>query len=247
MILNVLLATIIGAFVGKLMAIFVHHLPLVLLEGCNEGREPRNIFTWYFQEPFSLRLQHPIGLKMILLECGIALLFGLTVLIFGLNLFVFFVLIITCLLICCFITDYEHGILPDQFTLALIWVGLIGSLNPIFVLPREAIIGAVGGYGIFWLLNFSYRYFRGFDGMFPGDFKLNAGIGASVGVKWMILILVLSAILLVVITLIQIFLRNKTFQTADLYKEVPYACFASVVTIGALYLLLSGANLDSYF
>lgn len=268
-ILNALLAAVIGAFVGKFMAMTVHFLPQILLEGCDKGREPNDIFTWYFRKPFCWHCQHPLAwsehipiigyllqqgrcshcqkpleLKIIVLEIGIALLFGISTLFFPIDFSLLFVLCASCLLICCFITDYEYGILPDQITLTLVWLGLIASLRPVFISSQEAIIGAVCGYGIFWLLNLIYRYFRKFEGMFPGDFKLNAGIGACVGIKLLLPILLISFVLMLVVTLIKVFYTQKVTDTGHLvtsylYKEIAYACFTTIVAFIALFLLLS--------
>jgi leader peptidase (prepilin peptidase)/N-methyltransferase len=258
-------AAVIGAYAGKFMALAVNYLPQILLEGCDKGRIPRDIIKYFFQSPRCLNCQqsitwmenvpivgyrlmqgkcphchYPIGLQTFALELGTALLFGFTVLLFGVNPPVIFVLIVSCLLICCFLTDFEQGILPDQFTLSLIWVGLIASLIPIFVTPQEAIVGAVIGYGLFWAINVFYRSLRHFDGMFPGDFKLNAGIGACLGIKLLMTVLLLSFFLLIAVAVFR-FLWSKTIPNAsDLHKEVAYACYVTIVAFVAIYFKLAG-------
>lgn len=237
LLLNTLLVAIIGFYVGRFMAMTIHYLPLILLEGCDQGREPRDIFTWFFQK------NHPMNFRVLPFQWGVAALFGLSTLIFGVSVPLIFVLSVSCILICCFFTDYEHGILPDQLTLSLVWVGLIGSLNPVFVYPTEAIIGAVAGYGIFWVFNTIYRYFRHQEGMYPGDFKFNAGIGACVGFKVLLPILFFSFALLIVVTLVQHFFRKEAVDSKYLSREVPYACFVSIVIFVALFLRLSDFSL----
>lgn len=264
LLLNVLFATFLGAFVGKYLAMVAQYLPKILFEEIEE-QEPGDIIKWFFQKPRCRNCSHPMswrdgtpifgffstkgkcshchqshGIKFFLIEAGTALLFGGSVLFFPINASLLFVLIVCCLLICCFVTDCEHGILPDQLTFTIIWVGLIGSLFPIFVGPKEAIIGAVGGYSIFWFFNAIYYYIRGFDGMFPGDFKLNAGIGACVGMTSLIFILMTSLILLLIVTTIQFFLTHRTIDASILYQEVPYGCYSTIVTGVVLYLTLSG-------
>lgn len=253
---------------GKFMALTTHYLPPILLEGCDKGREPNDIFKWFFQKPFCWECrhpaspscnipvlgyfllkgrypacQHPMELKVPILEIGIALLFGISALFYPIDFRLLFILTTSCLLICCFVTDFEYGILPDQLTLTLVWVGLIGSLYPVFLSPQEAILGAVGGYGIFWGFNALYRMLRKYDGMFPGDFKLNAGIGACIGFKMLIPVLIISMAALIAITVVKVVFFSKSTNTGHLYsdilyKEVPYACYTSVVAIMAMYLLL---------
>ncbi|HEV8051541.1 MAG TPA: A24 family peptidase [Parachlamydiaceae bacterium] len=261
--LKFLTATFIGAFVGKFMGMIIFYLPQILLEGCEKGREPRDILKWILEKPFCKSCKHPflwmeatplLGYFIVngkcprcgfslkryfLLELGIGLLFGLMIS-FPITPAMFFILLVTCLLMCCFFTDFDYSILPDQLTLTLVWVGLIGSLLPIFLSPQEAIIGAVGGYGIFWMINEIYRYFRGRDGMFPGDFKLNAGVGACIGVKLLFPVLAIALILLLGFSLIKL-TYSKTLSTMDFLKqEVPYGCYLSLVAIGAVYLKFVG-------
>lgn len=259
--LQVLLATCLGAFIGRLMGMVVYYLPLILLEGCDKGREPRDIFKWFFQKPFCWSCKHSLstvdGLpilgyfsskgecyhcqfsfkRMFILELSIALLFGVMTLFSSFSLLLFFVLLVTCLLVCCFITDFDYTILPDQLTLTLVWVGLIGSLFPMFLSPKEAIIGAVGGYAIFWLLNEIYRYFRHRDGMYPGDFKLNAGVGACIGIDLLLPVLAIALVLLVVVSLAQVMIANKDSKESFLHKQVSYGCYLSIVSIATLFLL----------
>lgn len=260
-----LVCALFGAWIGKFLALTVHYLPPILLEGCDKGREPADIIKWFFQRPFCWKCKHslawkeyvplvrywisraecphchhPIDRKVPLLEWGIALLFGISAYLVPIGPELLFVWIASCLLICCFITDYEYQILPDQLTISLVWVGLIGSLNPIFIPPDEAILGAVFGYAIFWSFNSIYRSFRGFEGIYPGDFKLNAGIGACVGCKLLVGILIVAMVSLVVFTFFQTLYVQKKITADYFYKEIAYACFASTVAIGALFCLLLG-------
>ncbi len=253
-ILNVFIAAIIGAFVGKLLATTAHFLPRILLDDDSE-EEPGYVFKRFFQMPgcwhcnhlLSLKenapiigylstsgkcphCQSPFGTKVFFLELAFAALFAISMLFFSIDWYLIFILTIFSLLTLCFITDFEHSILPDQFTISLVWVGLIASLFPIFITPTVAIIGAAGGYGIFWLLNAIYRTLRGREGMYPGDFKLNAGIGACFGIKLLLIILTISMLLLFIVTLIRFFVLNKKTQESFLFQEAPYGCYAALVT-----------------
>ncbi len=232
-LLNTILAMILGYFTGRFMGLTVQFLPEILLEGCDEGREPRNIIGWFFQDKI------PKTTKIFLFQWLMAILFGFSALIFPLEISLIFLLSANCILICCFFTDYEYGILPDQLTLSFVWLGLIGSLFSIIISPSESIAGAIFGYGIFWMFNEIYRHFRGMEGMYPGDFKLNAGIGACVGVKLLIPILAISLVLLIVTNILNVLLNKKNDEENFLYKEVPYACSATIVAIMANYLILA--------
>ena len=257
-IVEAALAFILGGLIGRFIGMTVHFLPIILLEGCDQGREPRDILKWSLYKPFCwecrqplsssnsflawftaflkkcVHCQHPVEKKRIILEVGVALLFGTTTLLFGFSVPLLFVWAMTALLIACFITDFEHGLLPDQLTLTLVWVGLVGSLHPVFVTPQESILGSVVGYSIFHFFNQIYRYYRHTEGMYPGDFKLNAGVGACLGVKLLIPILIYSMLLLLATALVKAFFVEK-LDVSYIKKEVAYACYLVLVTLATLY------------
>lgn len=262
-ILEVLMMFIVGAYVGKLMAMVVYYLPPILLEGCDKGREPDDIWTWFFSHPFCWKCQKQQDLKAgipligtyfhsscpechffykrrLFLEAAMAIYFAVMVILTPISLPLIFVLIATAFLICCFFTDLDYGVLPDQLTMSLLWVALIGTLVPIFATPQEAIIGSVAGYGVFWFLNVIYRLVRKFDGMFPGDFKLNAAVGAAVGYKLLYPILMVAFALLVIYAGLKFYVFHRLSASHVLNKEVSYGCYLAIAAIGGLHLLFFG-------
>lgn len=75
--------------------------------------------------------------------------------------------------------DLETGLLPNVLTLPGIVIGLgfawwLGD-------PLDAVIGAVAGYGVFWLVARLFLLVTGREGMGYGDFKLLAMLGAFMG------------------------------------------------------------------
>ena len=77
--------------------------------------------------------------------------------------------------------DIEHGLLPDQITLPLLWIGLIVNLYLEIVPLSAAVLGATLGYMSLWLLHWTYKFLRGKDAFGYGDFKLLATTGAWFG------------------------------------------------------------------
>ncbi len=78
--------------------------------------------------------------------------------------------------------DLDTTYLPDDLTLPLIGLGLLGAgLGWTGTTLESAAWGAFAGYAALWLLAFSYKKLRGVDGMGEGDFKLLAGLGALLG------------------------------------------------------------------
>lgn len=260
LLINFLLFLILGACIGRLMALAVQFLPSIIMSDESSDR-PIHIFSYLFKCLSCSHCHHNLSIKYnlpfinwfagkrcpyckkviknyYLLEIFVCLMFGLSVLIFPISYELLFVLLINCLLICCFITDYEHNILPDQFTLSIVWIALIGSILPMFVTSNESIIGAIVGYGLFWFLNLIFKLLRRYEGIFPGDFKLNAGVGACFGWRLMIEVVMFSMIFLVIFTIGKAIFNRKENVNDILKKEIPYGCFCSIVTIIGLYLFL---------
>lgn len=77
--------------------------------------------------------------------------------------------------------DWRHRVLPDLITLPLVWLGLIVNIDHHFSTLPDAVVGAVVGYGVLWLLFLPLRILRETDGMGLGDLKLYAATGAWLG------------------------------------------------------------------
>jgi leader peptidase (prepilin peptidase)/N-methyltransferase len=82
--------------------------------------------------------------------------------------------------------DLDTTYLPDDLTLPLIGLGLLGAgMGWTGTSLESAAWGALAGYATLWLLAFAYKKLRGVEGMGEGDFKLLAGLGALLG--WQLL------------------------------------------------------------
>jgi leader peptidase (prepilin peptidase)/N-methyltransferase len=88
--------------------------------------------------------------------------------------------------------DLDTQLLPDSITLPLLWIGLLVNLNAVFCSLDEAVIGAAAGYLSLWSVYHLFKILTGKEGMGFGDFKLLAALGAWLGWK-MILPIVLAA------------------------------------------------------
>jgi leader peptidase (prepilin peptidase)/N-methyltransferase len=114
--------------------------------------------------------------------------------------------------------DYNEQLLPDVLTLSLLWLGLLWNLRQ--GQAGLAIIGAVGGYLIPWIVNRLFLWIRKKPGMGHGDFKCLAAIGAWVGLSGAIGCYVLAAIISLIVT-IPLFIRKK----ANLASSLPFGPF----------------------
>ncbi len=88
--------------------------------------------------------------------------------------------------------DWDTTLLPDNLTLPLLWCGLIASLIGWTIPLPEAVWGATAGYLSLWSVYWLFKLATGKEGMGFGDFKLLAALGAWLGWK-MILPIVLAA------------------------------------------------------
>ena len=119
---------------------------------------------------------------------------------FGLSWPAFAAAVVTWFLIALAGIDLDHQLLPDDLTLPLLWAGLVASLlwtpasaASLPVSPVEAIVGAVGGYVSLWLVYHLFRLCTGKEGMGYGDFKLLAALGAWLGGRMLLPIVLGSA------------------------------------------------------
>ena len=55
------------------------------------------------------------------------------------------------------VIDQETGLLPDDLTLPLIWIGLLLNLRGAFVPIQDAVLGAVAGYLSLWLVYWAFQ------------------------------------------------------------------------------------------
>lgn len=85
------------------------------------------------------------------------------------------------------VIDLDWRIIPDVFSLGLLWVGLVisplngflGTLGPDRVL--QSLAGALTGYASAWLMAEGGRRVFRRDALGGGDVKLLAGVGAFLG------------------------------------------------------------------
>ncbi len=91
--------------------------------------------------------------------------------------------------------DWDTTLLPDNMTLPLLWAGIVAAALGWTIPLGDAVWGAVAGYLSLWSVYWLFKLTTGKEGMGFGDFKLLAALGAWLGLK-MILPIVLAASLI---------------------------------------------------
>lgn len=90
--------------------------------------------------------------------------------------------------------DADTTLLPDSMTLPLLWLGLLLNLGGTYASLNDAVVGACAGYLSLWLVYWGFKLATGREGMGYGDFKLLAALGAWMGWKMLLPVVLLSAV-----------------------------------------------------
>ncbi len=136
----------------------------------------------------------PISPQYPLVELLTALLVVASVWRFGFGWQGFGASLLSCFLVALSGIDLRTRLLPDQLTLPLMWLGLIASLENLYMVPKAAVLGAIAGYVSLWSVWWLFKQLTGKEGMGHGDFKLLAAIGAWVGLKGVLPTILLSSL-----------------------------------------------------
>jgi leader peptidase (prepilin peptidase)/N-methyltransferase len=136
----------------------------------------------------------PISAQYPLVELLTALLVVASVWRFGFGWQGFGAALLSCFLVALSGIDLRTRLLPDQLTLPLMWLGLIASLENLYMVPKAAVLGAIAGYVSLWSVWWLFKQLTGKEGMGHGDFKLLAAIGAWVGLKGVLPTILLSSL-----------------------------------------------------
>lgn len=138
-------------------------------------------------------------------------------------------LFFTWICICLTFIDLDHHLLPDQLTLLLLWIGLFCSMFNLFTNSQDAIIGAIAGYSIFALTQWTFEWATGKHGMGQGDLKFLAALGAFLGWQMLPLIILLASLSGIIFSLTHMAIK-KNFKSAPL-PFGPYLAVAGGISL----------------
>lgn len=117
--------------------------------------------------------------------------------------------------------DVDTYLIPDQLSLSLLWLGLFFSLFEFSIAPDKAIIGALVGYLMLWVVYHLFKLATGKEGMGYGDFKLLAAGGAWLGPELLIAVLLISSISGLVFALFQAIVKKGS-------HKIPFGPYLSI-------------------
>ncbi|MDR7192260.1 prepilin peptidase [Luteimonas terrae] len=137
-------------------------------------------------------------------------------------------LVLTGFLIALSGIDVRTQLLPDSLTLPLMWLGLIASLDNLYMPAKPALLGAVVGYASLWTVWWLFKQATGKEGMGHGDFKLLAALGAWCGLSGLLPIILLSAVAGAIIGSIMLAVQGRDRSTPIPFG--PYLAIAGWVT-----------------
>lgn len=202
------------------------------------------VFSWLVLRGRCRSCKTPISIQYPAVELLTMLLVTACVWRFGFGWQGFGAAMLSCFLVAMSGIDVRTQLLPDQLTLPLLWLGLIASVDNLFVPAKAAIAGAVLGYLSLWVVYWVYKQLTGKIGMGHGDFKLLAALGAWAGYKALLPIVLLSSMVGAVIGSIWLMTKGRDHGTPIPFG--PYLAIAGWIVfmwgndiIGA-YMRISG-------
>ncbi|MGI8988666.1 MAG: prepilin peptidase [Bryobacteraceae bacterium] len=248
-----------GLLIGSFLNVCIHRWPRDLSVIRPRSRCPscEKPIAWYDNLPvlsyvlLRARCRHcgsRISVSYTVVELLTGLLFAYFAWHLGFTLIAAKYCVLSAILVALVFSDVEERILPDEFTLGGIVIGLvfalfvpvpdivahaIASLSDVTLGNRafsmaEAALGIVFPAGSLWLGGFLFEKLRHKPGLGLGDVKMMAMVGAFLGIRGALLTLIAGSVLGSVVGLIYI---RITRQDASTYP-LPFGTFLGIAALG---------------
>ncbi len=271
--LEAALAALFGLLIGSFLNVCIYRFPRdlsIVRPARSFCPECEHSIAWYDKIPLlsyfllKRKCRHcgkPIPGRYPIVEALTAALFFSFVGTLGLTLAALKFCVLSALLVGMIFSDLEERILPDEFTLggvllglALSWVvpvsevSVMAFVSAVFGKPltghplsfAEAVAGAIIPSGFLWLTGELYRRIRHRDGLGLGDVKMVAAIGAFLGLSGTLPAVLLGSLLGSLIGFVYILAAKKDSST----YELP---FGSFLGIGALAVSLLSQHVIGWY
>jgi leader peptidase (prepilin peptidase) / N-methyltransferase len=128
--------------------------------------------------------------------------------------------------------DWDTTLLPDNMTLPLLWAGLVAAALDWTIALPDAVWGATVGYLSLWVVYWLFKLLTGKEGMGYGDFKLLAALGAWLGVKMLLPIVLAASVIGAVVGIVM-------KLTGEL-REGRYVPFGPFLAGAGMFVMLAG-------
>lgn len=152
------------------------------------------VLSWMALRGRCSQCHGPISFRYPLVEALTGLLFAAAAWQWGMGADLVWIWTLLAALLALAFIDLDTHLLPDSLTLPLVWCGLLANLEGRFVPLDEAVVGAVAGYFSLWAVYHLFRLLTGKEGMGFGDFKLLAALGAWMGWKMLLPIVLMASL-----------------------------------------------------
>ena len=147
--------------------------------------------------------------------------------------------VLTCVLIALSGIDIRTQLLPDQLTLPLLWLGLVASLEHLYITPKPALLGVIAGYVSLWTVWWLFKQLTGKEGMGHGDFKLLAALGAWIGLNGILPTILLSSVVGAIIGSVWLAMKGR-----DRATPIPFGPYLAIA--GWIVFFWGDQLIDSY-
>ena len=186
------------------------------------------VFSWLALRGKCRNCKSPISIQYPLVELLTMALVLCCVWKFGFGWQGFGAIVFTCFLVALSGIDLRTQLLPDQLTLPLMWLGLVASIDSLYMPAKPALVGAIIGYLSLWSVWWLFKQLTGKEGMGHGDFKLLAALGAWIGLKGILPTILLSSLVGAIIGSIWLYARGRDRATPIPFG--PYLAIAGWIT-----------------
>ena len=231
-----------GAVVGSFLNVLVYRLPREMSilrtppSSCPACSTPIRwydnipLYSWLVLRGRCRECHAPISLRYPLVELTSGVLAVAALARWGLSVTGFEVAIFAWISLALGLIDLDFQILPNVLTYPSIVFGFVGSLLGGYTWWLDSLVGAAVGALLPTLVIVLYKWWRGIEGMGWGDVKYLSAIGAVVGLRGVVGVLVVASIMGALLGLGLIAAGRGSGKT-----ELPFGTFLALAVILWLY------------
>lgn len=199
-------AGLFGMMLGSFLNVCIHRWPLDLsvikprsrCPGCERpiaAWDNIPVLSWLFLRGRCRHCRERISVQYPAVELATGLIWAAAVVRYGVDVEALRAAVLLTLLLGIALTDARHYIIPDQFSLGGLVLGLALAAVPGGFPFLRALLGAAVGFGLLWGVAVAGEWVFKKPAMGGGDGKMMAMIGAFLGVPGVLLTLFLGAVL----------------------------------------------------